>query len=84
MSPTAEKIISYVVGAAAAVVSQLPLCNDTPAENILLTIAGLCIGKELLRTSTDKAEDRSAPPELKATTPEPSLRDQMRPPGGVA
>lgn len=84
MSPTTEKIISYLVGAAAAVVSQLPLCNHTPAENILLAIAGLCVGKELLRTSTDKAEDRSATPEIKATSAEPSLRDQMRPPGGVA
>jgi hypothetical protein len=75
MSPTLEKIISYVVGAAAAVVSQLPLCNDTPAENILLAVAGLCIGKELFRTSADRAEDR----------PAVERRDEQRPPpGGVA
>lgn len=56
MNPTLEKFATLALGIAAAVCSQLAMVNDTPAENILLTIAGILVGKEMLRTSADKAQ----------------------------
>ncbi|HEY1403848.1 MAG TPA: hypothetical protein VGB05_06960 [Pyrinomonadaceae bacterium] len=53
--------------------------------NTWTDFAVACMGAlALALPGRHKYAERPAPPETKATAPEPSLRDQMRPPGGVA